>query len=101
MKSNSWNKSEYVTFIGIALLSFVWRVRPSDKIRGQAARLWFPCPYTIISIGDVQYLFQCLESYQDIGQSPAHLLLMMYPHEKNTNHSDRWCLIIFLEFSGK
>ena len=41
MKSNNWNKSEYVTFIGIyvtfigiALLSFVWRVRPSEKIRG-------------------------------------------------------------------
>ncbi len=24
------NKSEYVTFIGIALLSFVWRVCPSE-----------------------------------------------------------------------
>ena len=28
-----WIKSEYVMFIGIALLSFVWRVCPSDKWR--------------------------------------------------------------------
>ena len=27
----NWIKSEYVTFIGIALLSFVRRVCPSDK----------------------------------------------------------------------
>ncbi len=26
----NWIKSEYVTFIGIALLSFVWRVSPSN-----------------------------------------------------------------------
>jgi len=31
MKINNWIKSEYVMFIGIALLSFVWRVCPSEK----------------------------------------------------------------------
>ena len=30
----NWIKSEYVTFIGIALLSFVWRVSPS-KMEGR------------------------------------------------------------------
>ena len=31
MKINNWIKSEYVMFFGIALLSFVWRVCPSEK----------------------------------------------------------------------
>ena len=38
----NWIKSEYVTFIGIALLSFVWRVSPSDTRRASRPALWFP-----------------------------------------------------------
>ena len=40
MNINNWVSSEHVTFIGIALLSFIpighdiWRVCLSDKIRG-------------------------------------------------------------------
>ena len=40
----NWIKSEYVTFIGNALLSLlVWRVSPSDKWRvSRLLALWFP-----------------------------------------------------------
>ena len=42
MKINNWIKSEYVTFIGIAPLSFVWRVCLSEKSEGKPPGLGFP-----------------------------------------------------------
>ena len=41
MNVQNWNNSEYVT-IGIALLSYVWRVAPPKKRVGRLIRSDFP-----------------------------------------------------------
>ena len=48
MSIQNWNKSSYVT-IGNALLSFVWRVSPSEKEGKPPGSLVFPCAKYIIT----------------------------------------------------
>ena len=59
MKSNNWNKSEYVTFIGIALLSFVWRVRPSASPYESVWSLFLPLDRDTLH-GSSSYISQLL-----------------------------------------
>ena len=41
MNIPTWIRSEYVIYISNSLLSFVWRVSPSEK-EGSRLALWFP-----------------------------------------------------------
>ena len=62
MKIPIWIKSEYVTYIGIALLSFVWRVSPSET-GGQAAFYVFCFPINSLYIANICSLMFFLSYY--------------------------------------